>query len=190
MNAKKFSDAMNELDAKYIEETLQYKKKSGRPVWVRWGALAACLCLIAVGGIMSAQNSRGIIPSPESVQTPNPIITAASAEEMERYLDFHVPVLDKEVESYSVFIEDSYPTMGQVNYTDGSEFRIKYGNGDISGIYGGTLERDEEIEGVQVEYYEYEDISYAIWEEKGFTFSYVYTDDGSAEVALIIRQFG
>ena len=65
-------------------------------------------------------DDESIIPSPESVQTPNPIIIAASAEEMERYLDFHVPVLDKEVGSYSVFIEDSYPTMGQENYTDGS----------------------------------------------------------------------
>ena len=56
-------------------------------------------------------DDESIIPSPESVQTPNPIIIAASAEEMERYLDFHVPVLDKEVESYSVFVGDSYPTI-------------------------------------------------------------------------------
>ena len=28
MNAKKFSDAMSELDAKYIDETLNYRKKN------------------------------------------------------------------------------------------------------------------------------------------------------------------
>ena len=28
MNAKKFSDAMSELDSKYIDEALNYKKKS------------------------------------------------------------------------------------------------------------------------------------------------------------------
>lgn len=48
MNAKKFSDAMSELDTKYVEEALNYKKKSKRPVWVKWGAMAACLCLIVV----------------------------------------------------------------------------------------------------------------------------------------------
>ena len=29
MNAKKFSDAMSELDTKYVDEALNYKKKAG-----------------------------------------------------------------------------------------------------------------------------------------------------------------
>jgi hypothetical protein len=41
MNAKKFSDAMSELDTKYVDEALNYKKKSRKPVWVKWGAMAA-----------------------------------------------------------------------------------------------------------------------------------------------------
>ena len=48
MNAKKFSDAMSELDTKYVDEALNYKKKAKKPIWVKWGAIAACLCLIAV----------------------------------------------------------------------------------------------------------------------------------------------
>ena len=43
MNTKKFSDAMSELDTKYIDEALNYKKKVKKPVWVKWGAVAACL---------------------------------------------------------------------------------------------------------------------------------------------------
>ena len=31
MNAKKFSDAMSELDSKYIDEAINYKKKSKSP---------------------------------------------------------------------------------------------------------------------------------------------------------------
>ena len=46
MNAKKFSDAMSELDTKYIDEALNYKKKAKRPRWIKWGAMAACLILI------------------------------------------------------------------------------------------------------------------------------------------------
>ena len=46
MNAKKFSDAMSELDTKYVDEALNYKKKMKKPVWIKWGVVAACLCLI------------------------------------------------------------------------------------------------------------------------------------------------
>ena len=46
MNAKKFSDAMSELDTKYVDEALNYKKKAKKPIWVKWGTMAACLCLV------------------------------------------------------------------------------------------------------------------------------------------------
>ena len=46
MNTKKFSDAMSELDTKYVDEALSYKKKDKMPIWVKWEAIAACLCLM------------------------------------------------------------------------------------------------------------------------------------------------
>ncbi len=56
MNAKKFSDAMGEIDGKYIDEAIHYKKKvqkSGKKTnkdsLVKWGTMAACLCLIVAG---------------------------------------------------------------------------------------------------------------------------------------------
>ena len=51
MNAKKFSDAMSELDTKYVDEALNYKKKAKKPGWVKWGAMAACFAVIAVLGV-------------------------------------------------------------------------------------------------------------------------------------------
>ena len=44
--------------------------------------------------------------------------------------------------------------------------------------------------GVAAHYYRYEDIRYALWEQEGFAFSYVYTGDGSAEVQELIRRMG
>ena len=44
--------------------------------------------------------------------------------------------------------------------------------------------------GVAVHYYRYGDIRYALWEQEGFAFSYVYTGDGSAEVQELIRRMG
>ena len=196
MNSKKFSEAVGELDTRYVDEAIGYKKNKTykKPVWVKLGAMAACLCLVIVGGVMFTQNSGNNVPNPEMVQIPNPFITVTSVEEMEEYLDFKVPVLDKEVETYSVLVEDSYPTMGQIDYADGSEFRIKYGSGDISGIYGGTLEESKDIEGVKVDYYRYTDdttpeLTYALWEQNGFTFSYLYTNDSIADVETIIQEF-
>ena len=37
---------MSELDTKYVDEALNYKKKAKKPIWVKWGAIAACLCLM------------------------------------------------------------------------------------------------------------------------------------------------
>lgn len=191
MNTRNFSDAMSEIESKYIDEALGYRKKGENHIWIKWGTMAACLCLMLVSGFMLLQKGNGAIPNPKKVQIPNPIIEVATVEEMEQYLDFAVPVLDKEMQSCSVLLEDYYPTMGQINYTDGSEFRIKYGSGDISGIFGGTLEESKEINGVMVKYYQYEETSYALWEQNGFTFSYVYTHDGDgdADIELFIRQY-
>ena len=116
MNAKKFSDALSALDGRYVEEAARYRRKHGQSFWVRWGAAAACLCLLAAGGALLIQGRGRAAPDPQQVQIPNPILTVASAAEMEAYLDFKVPVLEKEVEAYSVFISDGYPTMGQVDY--------------------------------------------------------------------------
>lgn len=189
MNAKNFSDAMSEIDSRYVDEALNYKKKVKKPIWIKWGAMAACLCLMLAGGVMFLQNGNRTIPNPERVQIPNPIIEVTTVKEMEQYLDFDVPVLDKEIKSYSVFIEGDYPAMGEIVYADGSEFRIKYGSGDISGIFGGTLEKSKEINGIQVEYYKYAEITYAIWEQSGFTFSYVYPNGGDADIEFLIQQY-
>lgn len=152
--------------------------------------MAACFCLLVAGGAAITWDGGRTAPDPGLVQVPNPILEVATEEEMKEYLDFDVPVLDKEVESYLVLVEDGYPRMAQVLYADGSEFRMRYGSGDISGIYGGALEKSEETGGVAVHYFRYGDIRYALWEQEGFAFSYVYTGDGSAEVQELIRRMG
>lgn len=48
MNTEKFSEAMSEIGSKYVDEAINYKQKAKRPGWIKWGAMAACICLIAV----------------------------------------------------------------------------------------------------------------------------------------------
>ena len=51
MNAKKFSDAMSELDTKYVDEALNYKKKAKKPRWIKYGAMVACAAVAILAGV-------------------------------------------------------------------------------------------------------------------------------------------
>ena len=45
MTGQKFSSALGQIDARYVDEALHYTAKKRRP-WLKWGAMAACACLI------------------------------------------------------------------------------------------------------------------------------------------------
>lgn len=64
MNAAQFSHALGKVNDKYIMEAITYerKKKSG---WLKWGAVAACLCLVA--GIAVTGILRSHLLSPNDV---------------------------------------------------------------------------------------------------------------------------
>lgn len=51
MNKQKFAEAVSMVDDKYYEEAANYQRKKKTPVWLKWGALAACLCLVVVGAL-------------------------------------------------------------------------------------------------------------------------------------------
>lgn len=46
MKAKKFSEALGNVREEYISEAIAYQSKRKSRSWVKWGAAAACLCLI------------------------------------------------------------------------------------------------------------------------------------------------
>lgn len=52
MNEPKISKAMAYLDDDLISDAVKYPpQKAKRPVWAKWTAMAACLCLLVVGGL-------------------------------------------------------------------------------------------------------------------------------------------
>lgn len=186
MSIPKIAEAMEYIDDDLVSGAAEYRRTAKKNAWIGYGAAAACLCLVLAGAFGSGFLGREqtAVPHPAAVQVVNPIITVGSVEEMERYLDFQIPVLDKEAEAYTVLVMDGYPTMGQIHYTDGSCFRIQYGSGDISGIYGGSFVETKNIDGVKAEFYRYADTAYAIWERNGFACCYIYPDGGDAENAI------
>jgi hypothetical protein len=60
MNAKKFFYAMGAIDTKYVDEALNYKKKTKRPGWIKWGTMVACLVLIVSGIFMFCTTHNGM----------------------------------------------------------------------------------------------------------------------------------
>ena len=186
MNGKKLLEAVGEVNDSYVEEAAGYRKSRKAPLWLRWGAVAACLCVAAVSGAVLLRGNEGLTPDPAPVEVTNPIITVDTVEEMEEYLDFPVPVLDKETAALSVLVVQGYPVMGQVEYADGSLYRVQYGSEDVSGIYGGETVETRDMTGVQVECRTFEGSSYAVWTDEGFSFSY--TGDVN-EVETLIGLF-
>ena len=141
------------------------------------------ICAALLTGCSSGSPDR---PDPAPVQVVNPMVEVSSVVKMEEMLDFSIPMLDKDVETYIVLVYDSYPQMGRVYYADGSLFSIKYGQEDVSGIYGGILDSSETLNGVQVDFYHYESTRYARWEKDGFSCSLTGDESLSDDVAQLI----
>ncbi len=97
MNSKKFSQAMSEIAPKYIDETLNYKKKVKKPHLIQRGAMAACLCLVLSGGFVYQAENR--YPLKEVASTNNgdsPEISALLRwEDMEIYNQYPQIIVNK-----------------------------------------------------------------------------------------------
>lgn len=167
-----------------MEEAALYRRKHGQSFWVRWGAAAACLCLLAAGGALLIQG-RGRAARILSSSNPESI-SQSSAAEMEAYLDFKVPVLEKEVEAYSVFISDGYPPWDRWTMRTAPSFVSSMGVETSAGIYGGTLEESRDC-GRQRHAHQYDSMSCHLGSER-LACSYLYTNGGDAEVDLLIQQ--
>lgn len=148
--------------------------------------MMTCLCLMVLMSGCGGKESE--TPDPGFVQMGNPLVTVASAEEMEAQLGYTVPVLDKDVSDYIVLVIDGAAESGRIRYADGSDFNIKQGSGDISGIYGGAQEEELEMDGVAVTFFRFEDIRYAIWEKDGFAFSLSGGETLKEDVTALIHK--
>lgn len=54
MTPELFSDAMNEIGAKYVEEALTYKRPAQRSFWSKLAKRAAMVALLALSGFAAA----------------------------------------------------------------------------------------------------------------------------------------
>jgi len=50
---------MNNIDDDLITEATEYKREKKQNIIIKWGALAACLCLVAVGTTIGLSKLKG-----------------------------------------------------------------------------------------------------------------------------------
>lgn len=62
MNVKKFSDAMGELDSRYIVETMNYKRKTAKSRIIRRVIIAASIAAVFLIGVSIINMQRNTIP--------------------------------------------------------------------------------------------------------------------------------
>lgn len=145
MNAKKFSDAMSELDDKYIDEAINYKKKvkksrkkTNKHSLIKWGAIAACLCLIAAGAFTLPHFIGYDTPS-----TPPVAVENAYGFTMEGSDVLYLPISFSERKIFGLIDENA------TGLTDENTYQITDDDlGDVMGIVGDS--QDESIIGETV----------------------------------------
>lgn len=49
MKEEKIFDAIANIDEKYIVEARLKNEKKSQPLWMKWGAIAVCFCLVFIG---------------------------------------------------------------------------------------------------------------------------------------------
>ena len=77
MNEKKLYDGLTHIDDDLIEEAQTPPRRRKSP-WVKWGAMAACLCPVAAGALALLQGGKGALP--DDTANPNSPVATLSGD--------------------------------------------------------------------------------------------------------------
>lgn len=75
MNANTFSNALGKVNDKFIMEAVDYQKRHTK-TWLKWGAMAACLCLI-IGTAVTGIFRWSLLPGNDVVHEPEQYTSVA-----------------------------------------------------------------------------------------------------------------
>ena len=130
MKKEELFNIIGEVDEQKVAAAgMAMNKKKSRPVWVKWGAMAACLCLVVVGAVLPMTNND----TPTHSQEELPSVT--------------VTVIDEGPAGMTT------PEMVEIVEVNGVEY-VVYGNEDkdILENYGLPTELTEDLAGEHVCY--------------------------------------
>ncbi len=109
------------------------------------------------------------------VLVPNPMIEVKKLDELANYIKLDLSKYElKEIKEMYKFSDDN---LIQIKYNDGSTLRISEKVNDNSGIYGSVKEKEEIINGINVNIYKFNNTIYATWDNNNYSFSYVFSEN-------------
>ena len=140
------------------------------------GIIVCVILLIAIIAVVNMEHNGGS-NSNELVKIANPLTEVASLEEMQKYFDVQIPALNKDVDAYIVIGIWENAEHARIKYSDNTSFEMQLGKDeDASGIYGGKLDREMQLNNVDVKFFTYEGpeetINYANWSSNVASYSY------------------
>ena len=72
MKKEKLYEAIGDINESYINDAHKTVKKKTNPIWLKWGAMAACFCLMLTAVFLFNSTVKG----PEDVEVPYAIAVA------------------------------------------------------------------------------------------------------------------
>ena len=151
MNSIKFSEAMSELDSKYVDEAVNYRKKAKKSAWIKWGALAACFAaamFTAASVLPDYLNQQGS----EQLYDPNNVITDDSTDDVlsgdsnreptDDLIDNIPPAADEiHIDMNNIVINQISDLVGEdyARYNPETDEKVIWNKEDIIAYYGTDL---------------------------------------------------
>ena len=123
--------------------------------------------------------------TPALVGMVNPVSEVGSVDDLSARLGASFPVFPgKTVSACRVVAANGKVYRCSACYTDDTELAMGPGTDDISGIYGGRVERTSTIGGRELRFCAMEDRRYAIWSAEGFAYCY-YGKKGETDITKL-----
>lgn len=153
MKKENISNALNNIDFDMVEdvyECTKEKKKKPKSSWIKWGAIAACLCLLVTGGILGNMfRSPGTPDVPQKSITSYFVITAHAANGESTELSISSSCFNSGEAKSNIFGNDMPTFNFSVSPSALKSNEAIYERFDISISYNGTTvtvtDKDEHI---------------------------------------------
>ena len=133
-----------------------------------------CVCMMfaAIAMFIGGGKQQDSTKKAKRLEIPNPLTEVKSLSEMNKYLGYTIPVMNKKVEKYIVIGEGKYATHARIIYEDQSEFDMEKGSDDVSGIYGASIIEEKEIKKIKVTFHKKDETRYITYTTDMYSYSY------------------